>query len=89
VKLFELINSALKVILVKLLPEAASHSAFSVLHPLSSPLIFLRVLIIGKATVLILDGFLKVLTFLVSETLELINSALIATYGIFVGSGRL
>jgi hypothetical protein len=77
---------------VILLPHAASDSALTVLHPpknslslsmslLSGLFIFIRVLVIGEAAVLILDGLFKVLTLLVGQALEFIDGGLIAADG--------
>ena len=48
---------------------------------LSGLFIFIRVLVIGEAAVLILDGLLKVLTLLVGQALEFIDGGLIAADG--------
>jgi hypothetical protein len=48
---------------------------------LSGLFIFIRVLVIGEAAVLILDGLFKVLTLLVGEALEFIDGGLIAADG--------
>lgn len=48
---------------------------------LSGLFIFIRVLVIGEAAILILDGLLKVLTLLVGQALEFIDGGLIAAEG--------
>jgi hypothetical protein len=48
---------------------------------LSGLFIFIRVLVIGEAAVLILDGLLKVLTLLVGQALEFVDGGLITADG--------
>lgn len=48
---------------------------------LSGLFIFIRVLVIGEAAVLILDGLFKVLTLLVGQALEFIDGGLISADG--------
>lgn len=75
------LNSTFEIILVILLPHAASDSTLTILHPLSGLLIFMRVLVIGEVAVLIFNGLLEVLALLVREALEFIDGGLIAADG--------
>ena len=89
----KLLNFTFEIILVILLPHAASDSALTILHPpknslriwmrdlLSGLLIFMRVLVIGEVAVLIFNGLLEVLTLFVREALEFIDGGLIAADG--------
>ncbi len=87
------LNSTFEIILVILLPHAASDSTLTILHPpknslsilrghlLSGLLIFMRVLVIGEVAVLIFNSLLEVLALLVREALEFIDGGLIAADG--------
>lgn len=60
-----------------LLSHSASHGTLSVLHSLSGFLVLLGILTVEILSIPVDDGLLEILTFLVRESLDVVQGALI------------